>query len=308
MVKTDEQTIELSNGCICCTLRGDLLEAVDTLLRERELDHILIESTGIGEPLPIAQSFCLPPEALALEPKVPDLTGRVRVDAMITVVDAAQFFELWNSEAEIETENADEVGRSFGELLAEQLEFADIVVLNKLDLAAPDEVQRLRELVALTNPRARVLEAERGRLPAAELLDVGLFDLEASMSLAAWADELGKEHIPESEEFGLSSFVYRRTVPFDHERLLNLLQRGLPRTIIRSKGWADFGSGTATLWNHVGRQLALEELGPGSPPELAQTELVFIGQHLDRAALEALLDSALADPPRNSAPSLLGGG
>lgn len=304
VVKTDEQTIELSNGCICCTLRGDLLEAVDELLRERELDHILIESTGIGEPLPIAQSFYLTPEELALEPNIPDLTGRVAVDAMITVVDAAQFFELWNSEDEIDAAQAgdpeaDEIGRSFGELLAEQLEFADIVVLNKLDLAAPDDVQRLRELVALTNPRARVLEAERGRLPAAELLGVGLFDLEASMNLASWAEELEKEHIPESEEFGLSSFVYQRTVPFDHERLLNLLQRGLPRNIIRSKGWTDFGSGTATLWNHVGRQLALEELGPWLSPELAQTEIVFIGQHLDRAALEAMLDSALADTPRS---------
>ncbi|GHG04509.1 GTP-binding protein [Deinococcus piscis] len=297
VVKTDEKTIELSNGCICCTLRGDLLEAVDSLLRERELDHILIESTGIGEPLPIAQGFCLTPDDLALEPGVPDLTGRVHVDAMITVVDCAQFFDLWNSEAEIEGdgESADEVGRSLSELLAEQLEFADIAVLNKVDLAAEADVERLRELLAVTNPRARVLTAVRGQVPLSEVLDTGLFDLEASMNLANWAEELEKEHVPESEEFGLETLVYRRSRPFDRQRLINLLERGLPRSILRSKGWADFGGGEATLWNHTGRTMALEQLGPWLEPELASTELVFIGQQIDRAALEQMLDSALAE-------------
>lgn len=161
VVKTDEQITELSGGCICCTLRGDLLLAVDALIRTRELDAIVIESTGIGEPLPIAQSFCLTPEELEIEPDpgqapLPNLLGRVHVDAMITVVDSAQFFDLWNRQDAIP---GDDFGRGFGELLAEQLEFADIVVLNKTDLAAPDDVQQLRGLVGITNPRARLLDA-----------------------------------------------------------------------------------------------------------------------------------------------------
>lgn len=295
VVKTDEQTIELSSGCICCTLRGDLLQAVDELLRTRDLDHILIEATGIGEPLPIAQSFCLTPDELALEPSpgeppLPDLTGRVHVDAMVTVVDAAQFFSLWNREDAIP---GDEQERGFGELLAEQLEFADVVVLNKLDLAAPQDVTRLRELVALTNPRARILTATRGGVPVSEVLGVGLFDLQAAMQLDAWREELEKKHTPESETYGLGTHIYRSERPFDRERLAAALTAGLPHNVLRSKGWVDVGDGLATLWNHTGRQLVLEPAGTWHAPEEAFSEVVFIGQDLDPAALDALLDGAL---------------
>ncbi|MBB6097873.1 G3E family GTPase [Deinobacterium chartae] len=292
VVKTDEKTIELSNGCICCTLRGDLLEAVDHLLRERELDHILIESTGIGEPLPIAQGFCLTPEDLELEPGIPNLVGRVQVDAMITVVDAAQFFELWNRS---ETIDGDDFGRGFGELLAEQIEFADIVVLNKTDLADPGNLGRLRDLVRITNPRARLLETQHGRVAASEVLGVGLFDFEALSQMDAWMEELEKEHTPESEEYGLSTWVYRSHVPFDPARLESLLQRGLPRNIVRSKGWVHLeGRTEATLWNHTGRLLALEAAGQWYDPAQAFTELVFIGTDLNGQALEAFLEKALA--------------
>ncbi|MFC6592277.1 CobW family GTP-binding protein [Deinococcus lacus] len=291
VVKTDEQTIELSNGCICCTLRGDLLEAVDGLLRERELDHILIESTGIGEPLPIAQSFCLTPEELELEPGIPNLVGRVEVDAMVTVVDSAQFFDYWNREDAVP---GDDFERGFGELLAEQIEFADIVVLNKLDLAAAEDVQRLRELVNLTNPRARIVEATWGTVDASEILGVHLFDFDAASQMDAWTEELGKEHTPESEEFGLSAHVYRRERPFSPDKLHGVLEQGLPRAIVRSKGWLNLGDGVATLWNHTGRQLALEMAGPWINPAESYTEIVFIGQNMDSAALDQLLDQALA--------------
>lgn len=291
VVKTDEEITQLSNGCICCTLRGDLLQAVDKLLRERDLDAILIESTGIGEPLPIAQSFCLTPEELELDPGIPNLVGRVYVDAMVTVVDSAQFFPLWNREDSIP---GDDVGRGFGELLTEQLEFADIVVLNKVELADPDDLQRLRELVRITNPRARVLETVPGEVDAAEVLDVRLFDAEAAMQMDAWIEELHKEHTPESEEYGLGTFIYRREVPFSAEGLHALLERGLPRSIIRSKGWVNMGDGVATLWNHTGRQLALEQAGQWLDPAQAHSELVFIGQNLDGPALEQLFDAALA--------------
>lgn len=297
VVKTDEKTIELSNGCICCTLRGDLLEAVDSLLRERELDMILIESTGIGEPLPIAQAFCLTPEELELEEGIPDLSGRVHVDAMITVIDSAQFFELWMRQDTIPggDNTGDEAERGFGELLAEQIEFADIVVLNKLDVADPASVAQLRGLIGLTNPSARILESVQGRLPVEELLNVNLFDAERLMEMDAWTAELAKEHVPESEEFGLSSYVYRASQPFDQVRLTAILEAGLPHNIIRSKGWINIaGSGGATLWNHTGRFLSLGLAGEWSDPAEAFTELVFIGTHLDSGEIDALMERALS--------------
>jgi len=300
VVRTDEKTIELSNGCICCTLRGDLLEAVDALLRERDLDLILIESTGIGEPLPIAQAFCLTPEELELEDGIPDLTGRVHVDAMITVVDSAQFFELWMRR---DTVPGDDAQRGFGELLAEQIEFADIVVLNKLDVADPENVAKLRGLIGITNPRARILESVRGELPVHDLLDVRLFDAERLMQMDAWMEELGKEHVPESEAFGLSSYVYRSHVPFDDARLSDALRSGLPRNVIRSKGWIDIaGSAGATLWNHTGRFLSLELAGEWNDPGDAFSEIVFIGTDLDPDGIDALMGQAQADTPRGHAP------
>ncbi len=295
VVKTDEETIELSNGCICCTLRGDLLQAVDKLLRERTLDYILIESTGIGEPLPIAQSFCLTPEELELDDSIPNLVGRVHVDAMVTVVDAAQFFPLWNRQDTIPGD-ADPNGqgeRGFGELLAEQIEFADIIVLNKVDMAAPQDVQKLRELARITNPRARVLKAVKGQLPASEVLNVGLFDVDAAMQQDAWMEELQKEHTPESEEYGLSTHIFRSDKPFDEAKFQAMLRQGLPLNIVRSKGWVNFGDGVATLWNHTGRQLALEQAGTWHDPAQAFSEIVFIGQNMDKVGLDALLGGAV---------------
>lgn len=296
VVKTDEQTIELSNGCICCTLRGDLLLAVEDLLNTRELDAILIESTGIGEPLPIAQSFCLTPEELEIEPEpgqaaIPNLLGRVHVDAMVTVVDSAQFFDLWNRQDAIP---GDDFERGFGELLAEQLEFADIVVLNKTDLAAPDDVQQLRELVGITNPRARVLDAQQGQVGVEDVLNVGLFDFDQASQMDAWMAELEKEHTPESETYGLGTHIYRAAQPFDSAALQKVLVGGLPRNVIRSKGWVNLGDGVATLWNHTGRQLALEEAGEWHDPAEAFSEIVFIGRDLNGAAIDGLLEGAIS--------------
>ncbi|GGO31647.1 CobW family GTP-binding protein [Deinococcus humi] len=296
VVKTDEQTIELSNGCICCTLRGDLLLAVEELLETRELNAILIESTGIGEPLPIAQSFCLTPEELEIESEpgqaaIPNLLGRVHVDAMITVVDSAQFFGLWNRQDNIP---GDDFGRGFGELLAEQLEFADIVVLNKTDLAASDDVQRLRELVGITNPRARLLAAQQGQVAVEDVLDVELFDFDQASQMDAWMAELEKKHTPESETCGLGTHIYRAAQPFDSAALQRVLMGGLPRNVIRSKGWVNLGDGLATLWNHTGRQLALEGAGEWHDPAGAFSEIVFIGRDLDGAELDRLLERAIS--------------
>ncbi|GEM47967.1 CobW family GTP-binding protein [Deinococcus cellulosilyticus] len=290
IVHTDEKTIELSNGCICCTLRGDLLEAVDDLLKTRELDHIVIESTGIGEPLPIAQSFCLTPEELDLDPGLPNLLGKVHIDAMVTVVDAAQFFEMYHRPGTIE---GDDLERGYGQLLQEQLEFANLVVLNKLDVATPEDVQKLEEFIALTNPRAKVLKSIRGVIPIEDILSVELFDFEEMSQLDSWMLELEKEHTPESETYGLGTYIYRTQAPLDLDRLYDILEQGLPRNIIRSKGWLNTGSDVATLWNHTGRFLTLEPMGEWNNPAEAFTELVFIGQDLDGAEIEDLLSSAL---------------
>lgn len=296
VVKTDEQITELSGGCICCTLRGDLLLAVDALIRTRELDAIVIESTGIGEPLPIAQSFCLTPEELEIEPDpgqapLPNLLGRVHVDAMITVVDSAQFFDHWNRQDAIP---GDDFGRGFGELLAEQLEFADIVVLNKTDLAAPDDVQQLRGLVGITNPRARLLDAQHGEVNVADVLDTRLFDFDQASQLDAWMAELEKEHTPESETYGLDTHIYRAGQPFDSAALQKALVGGLPRNVIRSKGWVNLGDGLATLWNHTGRQLALETAGEWHDHAEAFSEIVFIGRDLDGASIDRILHAAFS--------------
>ena len=291
VVHTDEKTIELSNGCICCTLRGDLLEAVYELLETRELDAIFIESTGIGEPLPIAQAFCLTPEELDLEPEIPNLLGRVHVDALITVVDSAQFFELWNRKETIE---GDDQSRGYGELLAEQIEFANVLILNKTDLTSSADLGKLREFVRTLNPRAELLESVRGKVPLESVTNTNLFDMEAMQDTDAWHAELAKVHTPESETYGLNSYVYRSSVPFVEDALWEVLQRGLPHNILRSKGWVAYaGNSTAYVWGHAGRLMSLEAAGEWFEPSEALTELVFIGEKLEGAEIDALLSIAL---------------
>lgn len=291
VVKTDEKTIELSNGCICCTLRGDLLEAVDELIRTRDLDAIFIESTGIGEPLPIAQAFCLSPEDLELEAHIPNLVGKVHVDALITVVDSAQFFELWNRR---ETLEGDEQARGYGELLAEQLEFANIIVLNKTDLADSAELNKLRAFVSKLNPGARILQTVRGNAPLEQLIHTDLFDMEELQNQQAWHDELEKEHTPESESYGLNTYIYRSSLPFDEAALWEILERGLMPNILRSKGWIAYhGNPLAHVWNHSGRLMVLEPAGEWNPDQEPFSEIVFIGEALEGEAIEGLLEAAL---------------
>jgi G3E family GTPase len=288
---TTEQTIELSNGCICCTLRGDLIEAVNEILTNRTVDHIVIESTGIGEPLPIAQAFYVAPELLELNPDLPKLTGKVKVDAVITVVDGAQFFDLYNREGEIPD---DDTKRGFGQLLAQQVEFADIVVVNKCDLADMDTQNKLEEFLGLTNPRAKIVFTEFGDVPIEELLNTKLFNLELAQQSAAWIYELTHEHAPESETYGLSAFVYTNERRFDETKLVGVLERGLPSNVIRSKGWlALSGTEQAFLWNQAGKQLTFSVFGQWNSPESARNEIVFIGAELDRAGIEQMLEAAL---------------
>ncbi|MCS6807897.1 MAG: GTP-binding protein [Bacteroidota bacterium] len=288
---TTERMVELSNGCICCTLRGDLIEAVDDILRSHDIDGIVIESTGIGEPLPIAQAFYIAPELLALAPELPRLHGRVRVDAIITVVDAGQFFDMYQRAGHLPD---DQSQRGFGQLLASQIEGADIIVINKIDLVDKDTLQKLEEFLALTNPRAKLIFTEQGNVPFDEVFDTRLFNIAVAEQSRTWLYELVNLHSSEAEEYGISAFVYKTTRRFDEHKLIRTLERGLPYSVLRSKGWIALeGSNTAFLWNHAGKQLSFSAFGEWTSQEHIHNEIVFIGIDLDEQNIRRALDAAL---------------
>lgn len=287
---TTEDVIELSNGCICCTLRGDLIEGVDSLINEHDIDHIIIESTGIGEPVPIAQAFYVQPELLALKPGVPNIQHRVYVDALITVVDSSQFMEMYQRNSTIE---GDDFNRGYGQLLAEQIEGADILLLNKTDKADKEKLTTLRELFMSMNPRAKILESEFGKVNTDEIIDTGIFDIEVAEQSSLWVAELEKEASSESEEYGIDTFVYTTKNRFDEGLLIDMLQQGLPESILRSKGLiAIEGTDDAFLWSQAGKFLQFEKIGRFANPEQAKSEIVFIGQDVDESSIRMKLEFA----------------
>lgn len=287
---TTEEMIELSNGCICCTLRGDLIEGVNDLIQEHDVDHIIIESTGIGEPIPIAQAFYVQPELLQLNPDLPNIQNRVFVDAIITMVDSAQFMEMYQRNS---TVPGDQFGRGYGQLLAEQIEGADILILNKKDAATDEQLKTLRELFMTMNPRAKILEAQFGEVDQSEIMNTGIFDIEIAEQSSLWAAELEKDASPESEEYGIETYIFRTETRFDEKRLIDVLNGGLPENILRSKGIiAVEGSDAAFLWSQAGKFLQFQQIGRFADPANAKTEIVFIGQNLDRTEIDTLLQTA----------------
>lgn len=315
--RTDEKLVELSNGCICCTLREDLLEAVEELANDRDLDGIIIESSGISEPIPVAQTFTYADDALGI-----DLTSRVYIDAMVTVVDAFRFLKDFNSgESLHERKQAIEATdvREVVDLLVDQVEFADIIVLNKADRVTETELGEMAGLLKALNPTAKLLTSVHANVELTELLDVNLFDFEQTMHAAGWIQELETDvHTPETEEYGISSFVYRRRRPFHPERLHAWIE-AFPEEIVRAKGflWIASRNDLACLFSQAGYASTLEHAGRwlatlpederrhmfAAEPELAadyvepygdrQMELVLIGQRMDRAIIEQELDHCL---------------
>lgn len=315
--RTDEKLVELSNGCICCTLREDLLEAVAELANDRDLDGIIIESSGISEPIPVAQTFTYADDALGI-----DLTSRVYIDAMVTVVDAFRFLKDFNSgESLHERKQAIEATdvREVVDLLVDQVEFADIIVLNKADRVTETELGEMTGLLKALNLTAKLLTSVHANVELTELLDVNLFDFEQAMHAAGWIQELETDaHTPETEEYGISSFVYRRRRPFHPERLHAWIE-AFPEEIVRAKGflWIASRNDLACLFSQAGYASTLEHAGRwlatlpederrhifAAEPELAadyvepygdrQTELVLIGQRMDRAIIEQELDHCL---------------
>jgi G3E family GTPase len=242
--RTDETLVEMSNGCICCTLRDDLLTEVRALAASGRFDYLLIESTGIAEPLPIATTFEFRDEAGR------SLSDVARLDTMVTVVDAANLLKDYRSE-DFLTDRGQLLGRhderSLVGLLTEQIEFADVIVLNKVDVATPYEIELAKSIIRALNADARIIETVRGVVAIDAILDTELFSFEAAHSHPLWYRELAgfKDHVPETEEYGVSSFVYRARRPFAPAKLHAFFNKPWPG-VIRAKGF--FWLATRPAW------------------------------------------------------------
>lgn len=231
--RTEEKIVEMSNGCICCTLREDLLKEVARLAKERRFDYLLIESTGIAEPLPVAETFTFEDE------EGNSLSNLSRLDTMVTVVDGYNFLNDFQS-----TDLIMERGQSMGEgdertvvdLIVDQIEFADVIVINKTDLLSAEKIAHLEGILKTFNPRARIMTTSHGQIPLDGVLNTGLFNFEEAAQAPGWLRELRGEHIPETLEYGISSFVYKARRPFHPLRFFNWTKNEWDG-VIRSKGY-----------------------------------------------------------------------
>jgi len=314
--RTEERLIEMTNGCICCTLRDDLLLEVGRLADEGRFDHLVIESTGISEPLPVAATFLFDTEDNL------SLLERAHLDSMTTVVDAYRllgYFDKVDELAELGIGRDDDDARTIAELLVDQIEFADLIVLTKTDLVDINDTERVVGLIQALNPDARIEIAPYGQVSIDVLLDSSRFDPDATGAFPGWAQALNGEHIPESEEFGITNFVYRSGWPFHPGRLFDLLTESAWDGVLRSKGffWVATRPDVQAIWHHAGAAVTLEPSAPWmatipreqwdlEPDELADldnrwdpllgdrmTELVFIGIDMDHDSITAKLDTCV---------------
>lgn len=313
--RTDEKLVEMSNGCICCTLREDLLVEVERLAKEGRFDQLVIESTGISEPMPVAETFTFEGE------DGQSLSHIARLDTLVTVVDAFNFLRDYSSRDSLQMRGeslGDDDQRTVVDLLIEQCEFCDVIVLNKTDLVSDDERQRLLAILQSLNPRARIEITEFGKVPLDRVLNTGLFDFDAAALAPGWLQELRGTHTPETEEYGISSFVYRARRPFHPQRFFELVESEWPG-VVRSKGyfWLASHPTIAASWSQAGAvarhgpegywwAAMPEERWPSDPETLAfirakwdehvgdaRQELVLIGMEMDEAALRARFDACL---------------
>ncbi|MFD9976045.1 GTP-binding protein [Streptomyces sp. NPDC059017] len=297
--RTEERLVEMTNGCICCTLRDDLLEEVDRLAREDRFDYLLIESSGISEPMPVAATFAFPRDDGAT------LGDLARLDTMVTLVDAANFLpELEGGDglAERGLDQYEDDERTVSDLLMDQIEFADVIVLNKLDLVDENQGARLRATLTRLNPVARIVTATHGRVALQDVLGTGLFDLERAQQAPGWVMELNGDHVPETDEYGISSTVFRSARPFHPGRLWTFVTEGLDSgaygQVLRSKGFFRLASRLLVtgLWSQAGSVARFEPSGTHDRDTPEGQELVFIGTGLRPDALHtALTDCLLAE-------------
>ncbi|NYE60297.1 G3E family GTPase [Duganella sp. 1224] len=283
--RTEEKMVEMSNGCICCTLREDLLLEVRQLAAEGRFDYLLIESTGVGEPMPVAATFDFEDEHGR------SLNQVARIDTMVTVVDALNLLADYNSTDFLaqrgETAGEDD-DRSLAGLLSEQIEFADVVVISKTDLVSLTQLGEVRAVIKALNPGAAIVSAERGNVPLHQILGTGKFDLGKASEMAGWARELAGEHAPETDEYGIASFVLREPRALHPQRFSRFLDHAFPG-LLRAKGylWLATRPEWAVVYSRAGRIASVEPVGRWAEPyDERFNEVVFIGQNLDRAAIE----------------------
>ncbi|EMJ97127.1 zinc metallochaperone GTPase ZigA [Leptospira sp. B5-022] len=315
LVRTEEKLVEMSNGCICCTLREDLLLEIRRLALEKRFDYLLIESTGISEPLPIAETFTFSDEGGA------SLSDFAKLDTMVTVVDAYHFLKDYGSSDGLADRNlaldaTDD--RNIVELLVDQVEFADVILLNKTDLITDEELKKLLLILRKLNATAKLIPISEGRVPVSGILNTGLFDFQKASESPGWLQELRGTHNPETEEYGISSFVYRARKPFHPERFYQAIEFEW-EGVIRSKGffWLATRMQYAGIWSQAGISCRTEIAGQWwsstdsslwpkdkesreeiesvweEPYGDRRQELVLIGQNLDREKMTRVLDSCL---------------
>ncbi|KJL02080.1 cobalamin biosynthesis protein CobW [Priestia aryabhattai B8W22] len=315
--RTEEKLVEMQNGCICCTLRDDLMKEVERLADNGDIDYIVIESSGISEPIPVAQTFTYIDEELGI-----DLTQKCSLDTMVTVVDANRFWEDFSSGESLldRKEGTDENDkREVVDLLIDQIEFANVILLNKVDLLTKDDADELQAVLHKLNSEATVIQTINSEVSLEAILHTDLFDFERASQGAGWIKELNEEHhTPETEEFGISSFVYRRNRPLHPERFMKWLENW-PVDIVRAKGffWLASRNHTAGLLSQAGTSIMIQGAGEWvatytaeereqtlkEEPELRAkwdeqfgdriNELVFIGIDMNEAEIIKTLDHCL---------------
>ena len=294
LTRGEDRFVELSNGCICCTLREDLVDGVGKLARTGKYDHIVIESTGISEPMPVAATFeWVFDDGTRLADIAP-------IDTMVTLVDASQFLDLLASGralADADRQATPDDERTVSDLLVDQVEFADLVLVTKTDLIDEHVARATEDAIRAMNPRARMLRVTDGEVGANLILDAGLYDEATAATYHGYAEELVNPHTPETEECGISSVVFRGDRPFDRQRLIAAL-RGT-RGLIRSKGhcWIADRLELAQVWSQAGPNLRIEPAVEWAQTDIAPSnEVVLIGVNFDAsAALTAFAAAQLTD-------------
>lgn len=321
--KTEERLVEMSNGCICCTLREDLIEEVGRLAQEGRFDYLLIESTGISEPLPVAQTFYF---------NMPDLSVNLsevsRLDTMVTVVDASTFYDnLESLETLIDRgwNDTPEDERNISHLLIDQVEFANVILINKTDLVDEKKLSLIEATIKRLNPVAKLFRTMHSEIDLNNILNTRLFDYETTSVSAGWIRELENEHTPETQEYGISSVVLRTRRPFHPGRLWDYIHNYWPKNVLRSKGliWIASRPDIAISWSQAGNSVNTQRAGVwwDSMPKMQRNqhpsfqaneehimsrwskefgdrfnELVLIGQDLDKQQLLEELNTCLCDP------------
>lgn len=284
-----DKVVEMSNGCICCTLREDLLESVTELSQRDDIDYIVIESTGIGEPMPIAQTFYMG-----------DLPELAKLDTIVTVVDGSAFWENYRRVDKIEDPEGNEIESELAPLLVDQIEFTNVILLNKTDIAEEAKLNSVEQYCKQLNPAAKIIKTSQGKVNYSEILDTDLYDYEEGMTFRGWEEEWeqqnkSKEEIEsESEEYGFNNIIYNSDKVFSQEKF-DLMLNDWPRNVLRAKGFIVFENNKGAIVSLAGGTITVDivEL-EDEPEEPFTTEMVFIGINVKEEDINKLMKQAIA--------------